>query len=184
MSICIADLPWDIVNCVAGYLNIKDYVCLSNTSRSFYRDLQDEGIARKCLQVRISVRNSQTIVLNPDSSTYHSPKMEGRAFQKLRLADAARDSLRSSIPEKLYDKLNLTQHPSSPMQRASSMSRASSVIQLLPLSAFSISEQAKQSKRSLVGSSSATRQPKPRRRRLLRPCTFNQYPFSVIETKS
>ena len=47
----ITDLPFDIINGIASNLSIRDYIGLSNTNRKFYKDLQEEGAARKCVQV-------------------------------------------------------------------------------------------------------------------------------------
>ena len=51
MPISLAGLPSDIIRCIADYLNIRGYTCLSSVCQKFSKDLQDEGDARKCIQV-------------------------------------------------------------------------------------------------------------------------------------
>ena len=51
MSTSILQLPFDVVDWIAGYLNVRDYTCLSQANHKFKEDLDSDGTAKKCLQV-------------------------------------------------------------------------------------------------------------------------------------
>ena len=52
MSTSILKLPFDVVDCIASYLTVREYTFWSQVNHKFQEDLNNDGTARKCLQVQ------------------------------------------------------------------------------------------------------------------------------------
>jgi hypothetical protein len=135
----LSSLPEELVGCVAGWLDIADFVNLSRVSWKFIRDLQGEGTAKRCIEVRITLVARIFRVLMLFSENCHILWTGEMGFPKRRNMGFEQDWARFMIVKKLSDTrspiLSLTWVP----QRASCTSKEFSVISPLGRSESSIS---------------------------------------------